>query len=85
MLKDEIKILSPEESELLKADKLSRKHMNETGLYLLCEGGKYEAYDYGERESWSEYFGSYENAPTGWSKEFSNPLDAIDWLLSQKQ
>ena len=30
---------------------------------------------------WSECFGSMDSAPEGYSKEFSSPLDAIDWLL----
>ena len=83
-LREQIKILSRKESELLKADRLPKKHENRTGLYLLCEDGHYTAFDYGERQSWREMFGSVEGAPSGWSKEFSNPLDAIDWLLSLK-
>ena len=81
MLSEQIKILSSEEAEMLKADKLTRKHRNGTGLYMTCKDGHYTAYDYSERQSWSEYFGSKENAPEGWIKEFDNPLDAIDWLL----
>ncbi len=81
MLSEQIKILSCEEAELLKADKLPKKSRNSTGLYLTIESGKYTAYDYSERQSWSEYFGSIKNAPEGWSKDFNNPLDAIDWLL----
>ena len=81
MLSEQIKILSREEVELLKADKLTKKSRNNTGLYLMIEGGSYTAYDYAERQSWEEYFGSEKGAPEGWSKEFNNPLDAIDWLL----
>ena len=81
MLSEQIKILSREEGELLKADKLTKKSRNSTGLYLTIEGGSYTAYDYAERQSWVEYFGSEKDAPEGWSKEFDNPLDAIDWLL----
>ena len=81
MLSEQIKILSREESELLKADKLTKKSRNSTGLYLVCEEGHYTAYDYSERQSWSDYFGSSKNAPEGFIKEFSNPLEAIDWLL----
>jgi hypothetical protein len=81
MLKEQIKILSKADAELLRADKLSKRYRNQTGYYLTIESGKYTAYDYSERQSWKEYFGSYENAPEGWSKEFDNPLDAIDWLL----
>ena len=29
-------------------------------------------------------FGGVKGAPEGWSKEFTNPIDAIDWLLSLK-
>ena len=83
-LREQIKLLSQKESELLKADRLSKKQEMKTGLYLLCEDGRYTAYDYAERQSWREMFGGVENAPTGWSKEFTNPLDAIDWLLSLK-
>ena len=81
MLSEQIKILSREEGELLKADKLTKKSRNSTGLYLTCEDGHYTAYDYSERQSWNDYFGSSKNAPEGFIKEFSNPLDAIDWLL----
>jgi hypothetical protein len=66
---------------MLKTDKLTKKHRNDTGLYLTCNDGHYTAYDYAERQSWSEYFGSKKHAPEGWIKEFDNPLDAIDWLL----
>ena len=81
MLSEKIKILSREEAELLVADKLPKKQRNSTGLYLTCESGHYTAYDYSERQSWSEYFGSTKSAPEGFMKEFSSPLDAIDWLL----
>ena len=81
MLSEKIKLLSLEEAELLKADKLTKKQRNSTGLYMTCDGGHYTAYDYSERQSWSEYFGSTKGAPEGYSKEFSSPLDAIDWLL----
>lgn len=81
MLSEQIKILSREEGELLKADKLTKKSRNNTGLYLTIDGGCYTAYDYASRQNWTEYFGSEKGAPEGWSKEFDNPLDAIDWLL----
>ena len=81
MLSEQIKILSREEAELLKADKLSKKRRNATGLYLVCEPGKHTALDFSERQSWSDCFGSMKNAPEGWAKDFTNPLDAIDWLL----
>ena len=83
-LKEQIKLLSQKESELLKADKLPKRLENCTGLFLVCEGERYIALDYGERLSWLEMFGGTENAPKGWIKEFSSPLDAIDWLLSLK-
>ena len=83
MLSEQIKILSREEGELLKSDKLTKKSRNNTGLYLTIEGGCYTAYDYAERQSWVELFGSEKSAPEGWSKDFDNPLDAIDWLLSK--
>ena len=44
MLSEQIKILSREEGELLKADKLTKKNRNSTGLYLTCEDGHYTAY-----------------------------------------
>ena len=81
MLSEKIKILSSEEAELLTADKLPKKHRNSSGLYLTCEDGHYIAYDYSERQSWSDFFESTESAPEGFSKEFSSPLDAINWLL----
>ena len=81
MLSEQIKLLSSDESELLKADRLPKSRRNSTGLYLTCEDGHYTAYDYSERQSWSDYFGSIKNAPEGYSKEFSSPLKAIDWLL----
>ena len=83
-LHEQIKLLSRKESELLKADRLPKKQETKTGLYLVCEDGRYTALDYGERQSWREMFGSVESAPEGWSKDFTNPLDAIDWLLSLK-
>ena len=81
MLRDEIQILSVEDAELLKADKLSKRRKKDSGLYLTIEDGRYTCYDYSERQKWQEYFGNVENAPEGWEKEFDNPLDAIDWLL----
>ena len=81
MLSDKIKMLSVAEAELLKVDKLPKKQQNSTGLYLTCEGGHYIAYDYTERQSWRDFFESAKSAPEGFIKEFSNPLDAIDWLL----
>ena len=50
MLREQIKILSREEGELLKADKLTKKSRNSTGLYLTIDGEKYTAYDYVERQ-----------------------------------
>ena len=85
MLSEQIKILSREESELLKADRLPKSRRNKTGLYLHVENGIYTAYDYSERQNWEEYFGSEKNAPEGWSKEFDNPLEAIDWLQLTKK
>ena len=85
MLSEQIKLLSSDESELLKADRLPKSRRNSTGLYLTCEDGHYTAYDYSERQSWVEYFGREKTAPEGWSKEFSNPLDAIDWLYETKK
>ena len=81
MLSDKIKMLSREEAELLRADKLPKKHRNSSGLYLTSENGQYTAYDYSERQSWSDFFESAESAPEGFIKEFDSPLDAIDWLL----
>ena len=81
-LKEQIKILTRKESELLEADKLPKKKQTKTGLYLVCEDGRYTGFDYGDRHAWQEMFGGVEGAPKGWSKDFTNPLDAIDWLLS---
>ena len=81
-LKEQIKILTRKESELLKVDKLPKKQQTKTGLYLVCEDGRYTGFDYSDRQAWQEMFGSVEGAPEGWSKDFDNPLDAIDWLLS---
>lgn len=83
-LREQIKLLSRNESELLKADRLPKKQQMKTGLYLVCGDGRYTALDYAERQAWRETFGGTENAPEGWSKDFTNPLDAIDWLLSLK-
>ena len=80
-LREKIKIISRKESELLKADKLSKNSYINTGLYLVCEPEHYLALDFSERQSWSEYFGSKKDTPQGWSKDFSDPLSAIDWLL----
>ena len=82
MLRDQIKILSREEAELLVADKLPKKRRNSTGLYMTCEPEKYTAYEYSYRQSWIENFGKSEQTPEGFIKEFSSPLDAIDWLLN---
>ena len=84
-LSEQIRIISRKDSELLKADKLSKKHYISTGLYLVCEPEKYLALDFSDRQSWCEYFGNDKDAPQGWSKEFSDPLSAIDWLLSLKK
>ena len=84
LLKEQIKLLNKSESELLIAGKLPKRQENQKGLYLLCEEGRYTAFDYTDRQSWQEMFGNNTNAPEGWSKEFPNPLDAIDWLLSLK-
>ena len=81
-LKEQIRMLTRKESELLKADKLPKKQQIKTGLYLVCEDGCYTGFDYGDRQAWQEMFGGVESAPEGWSKDFTNPLDAIDWLLS---
>ena len=81
-LKEQIKILTRKESELLEADKLPKKKQTKTGLYLVCEDGRYTGFDYGDRHAWQEMFGGTEGAPEGWSKDFTNPLDALDWLLS---
>ncbi len=78
-LAETIKILSVEESELLEADKLAKSRWINTGLYLVC-GENYTAFDYGERQSWIDFFGKGE-APKGHKKEFENVLEAIDWLL----
>ena len=83
-LKEQIRILTRKESELLRADKLSKNRYISTGLYLVCEPKKYLALDFSERQSWSEYFGSYKDAPQGWYEEFPDPLSAIDWLLNLK-
>lgn len=85
LLSEQIKIISKEESELLKADKLSKSRRMKTGLYLVCNPDNYIALDFSDRHSWIDYFGEKENAPQGWSREFSNPLKAIDWLLSIKK
>ena len=84
-LREKIKIISRKESELLKADKLSKNSYINTGLYLVCEPERYLALDFSERQSWSEYFGSKKDAPQGWVQEFPEPLSAIDWLLSLKK
>ena len=84
-LSEQIKIISREESRLLESDKLSKNLCIETGLYLVCENGSYTAFDFSERQSWIDYFGTKKDAPQGWSKEFPDPLDAIDWLLSLKK
>ena len=83
-LKEQIRILSVEEAELLKADKLPKRLRIATGLYLICSEGKYTGYDYSERQSWIESFGNKSNAQEGWSKEFDDPLSAIDWLFELK-
>ena len=83
-LKEQVKILSSDEGKLLEADKLTKNQRNSTGLYLVC-GDKYIAYDYSERQNWIEFFGKFEKAPKGHSKEFSDPLSAVDWLLSLKK
>lgn len=83
-LKEQIRILSAEEAELLKADKLPKRLKIATGLYLVCSEGKYTGYDYAERQSWIESFGNKSKAQEGWSKEFDDPLNAIDWLFELK-
>ena len=83
-LSEEIKILSPEECELLRADKLVKSRRNRTELYLICESGKYTAFDYADRQAWIELFGK-EAAPVGHEKKFDNPLRAIDWLLETRK
>ena len=85
LLSEQIKIISKEESQLLKSDKLSKNRRINTGLYLVCEADNYIALDFSERQSWSDYFGNKKDAPQGWDKEFSDPLSAIDWLLSLKK
>ena len=45
-LKEQIKILTRKESELLEADKLPKKKQTKTGLYLVCEDGRYTGFDY---------------------------------------
>ncbi len=84
-LSERISILTVPESELLKADKLPKNRHISTGLYLVCESGNYIAFDFSERQAWCDYFGSMKGAPQGWSEEFTNPLDAIDWLISLKK
>ena len=84
-LKEQIRMLTTQEAELLKKDKLPNRLKNATGLYLTCDGKRYTGYDYSERQAWIESFETQSNAPKGWSKEFSNPLDAIDWLFELKQ
>ncbi|MBR1438254.1 MAG: hypothetical protein IJ587_06920 [Synergistaceae bacterium] len=84
-LKEQIRMLTTQEAELLKKDKLPKRLKNATGLYLTCDGKRYTGYDYSERQAWIESFETQSNAPKGWSKEFSNPLDAIDWLFELKQ
>ena len=84
-LSEKIAILSVEEGDLLKADRLSSNRRNHTGLYLVCEPEHYVAFDFSDRQSWCDYFGSMKDAPQGWSKDFINPLDAIDWLISLKR
>lgn len=83
-LKEQIKMLTEKEGELLKADKLPKRQQIKTGLYLICEDGHYTGFDYCDRQAWQEMFGGVKGAPEGWSKEFTNPIDAIDWLLSLK-
>ena len=84
LLSEQIKIISPEEGKLLEADKLSKNRQISTGLYLVCNINNYTAYDYSDRQYWIEYYGS-SNAPEGWSKEFCEPLSAIDWLFLTKK
>ena len=95
-LKEQIRMLTTQEAELLKKDKLPKRLKNATdildnylfddkGLYLTCDEKRYTGYDYSERQAWIESFETQSNAPKGWSKEFSNPLDAIDWLFELKQ
>lgn len=78
LLAEQITIINADEAKLLQADRYTKG----TGLYLVCEPNEYTALDYKERMNWAEYFGSYDNAPTGYSKQFENPLAAIDWLLA---
>ena len=83
-LSEQIRIISKEESQLLKSDKLSKNRRISTGLYLVCEPDSYIALDFSDRQSWSDYFGNKKDAPQGWIKKFPDPLSAIDWLLSLK-
>ena len=84
-LSEQIKIISKEESELLKADKLSKSRRIKTDLYLVCNSDNYIALDFSDRLSWIDQFKTKKGASQGWVEEFSNPLEAIDWLLSIKK
>ena len=82
-ISEEIKFISPDEGKLLQADKLSKNRRHSTGLYLACDNDKYIAYDFADRQAWIEYFNRTEAAPQGFTKEFKNPLEAIDWLMEE--
>ena len=59
---------------------------NKSGLYMVIEPcGIYSACDYSNQARWIEGNGALPEdpyrMPEGWVEEFSNPLEAIDWLL----
>ena len=82
-LSNEIKLLTLEEAEALRCDKLPHSKVNDKGFYLNCENESYTAFDYSERQFWLEFIGQ-EGAPEGYEKEFSDPLSAVDWLHETK-
>ena len=86
LLRDKISLITPEQCSLLIEGTLPMEQRNKEGLYLVIHpNGVYVACDYSRQARWIEGNGGLPedtySMPEGWVEEFSNPLEAIDWLL----
>ena len=86
LLRDKISLITSEQCAMLINGTLPIEQRNKSGLYMVIEpSGVYSACDYGNQARWIEENGGLPDdpyrMPEGWIEEFSNPLEAIDWLL----
>ncbi len=91
LLRDRIRMITPDQCSQLIAGKLPEEYRISTGLYLAQESnGRFTACDYSTPEYWASveerdgfprHFVYLPEDGEGWVEGFDNPLDAVDYLL----